>query len=418
MLDAPAGKLAGVLVIRFRHLHEIQVDYGYQQAEQALASFARRIGGVLRDVDIIERIGDFTLALTLPALSGSQQAELAASRILELVEVPVEIGNDKLTLKLDLGVAMYPADGHAPESLLRCAEVACDAAANTVNGYQRYSESLEDRTDLPRSYLMEREIADALRNDEFRLYMQPKIDLRTGALTGAEALLRWDRPDGRQFRPDVFIPVAENSNLIVPLTIWTLNAALRSSDELTARFPAFTVAVNLSPSALSHGDIFAHVAQATSIWCSDQPQLVLEITETALFKEPERAAQTLDALHAEGIRLSIDDFGTGYSSLSQLAALRVGELKIDKSFVQGVTRIEKNAQIVRSIIDLAHNFDMTVVAEGIEDAQTLEFLRALECDAGQGFYFARPMPVEQFIDWADSYQPRPQFASVVGLVQG
>lgn len=391
----------GVLALRIPRIHEINVNYGYDVADAVVQEVQARIAAVMRDSDIVAAIEDAGFALILPDLLGSAQAELAASKIIQVCKSHFLVAGHDITVQVTVGIALYPSNALDAAGLLRCAELALVQANDNPAGYSLYCSALENRTKNIHSYVLERALHEALDRDEIYLCLQPKIDLRTGQLTGAEALARWTRANGEVIPPDIFIPIAERSSLIVPITLWTLNAALRACGDYFARFPDFSVAVNLSPIALNDPDIFDFVSQSASIWCTDKCQLTLEITEGALMEDPEAAIATLNKFHHDSIRLSIDDFGTGYSSLSQLGRLSVGELKVDKSFVMGVIHSERNAKIVRSIIDLAHNFDMTVVAEGIEDAATLQFLADLGCDYGQGYYIGRPMRLDVFEVWAD-----------------
>jgi diguanylate cyclase (GGDEF)-like protein len=395
-------KRVGVVLVRARHVQEIKASHGYECAEALVRTLAGRIVRVLRDNDEIERIEDSCIALILPDLSATAQAELAANGILAACQQPYEAGGDRLSPKVSVGVAIYPTDASTSGDLVRCADIAAAEATDTPAGYAIFNQAMDQTRQSQRSYQLERELEGAIGRGELHVCFQPKVALRDGALVGAEALLRWTRADGKAVPPDVFIPIAEQSNLIVPLTVWTLNTAMRACSDLLESDPGFSIAVNLSPVALNDPDIFALIAQAASIWCSTRQQLVLEITETALFRDPVTALRTLEEFHGEGIRLSIDDFGTGYSSLAQLARVRLNELKIDRSFVNGVTRIERNMQIVRSVIDLAHNFGLTVVAEGIEDDETYACLAALGCDHGQGYYIARPMVTDIFLEWAQT----------------
>lgn len=394
------GELVAVLVLHISHLHEININYGYDLSDQVITEVRTRVAQALRECDTIERLDEASFAMVLPRLHGGAQAELAAAKIIQACRPRLAFDEHELSVQLAIGVALYPSDAVDAAALLRCAELAAAQTDDSPTDYGVYSPALEKHARSIHSYVLERALHEAIDRDEIHLCLQPKIDLRSGRLVGAEALARWTRQSGEVVSPDVFIPLAERSSLIVQITMWTLNAALRSCGDYFDRFPGFSVAVNLSPIALGDPDIFDFINQAASIWCTDKCQLTLEITEGALIEDPEAAIAILDKFHQESIRLSIDDFGTGYSSLSQLGRLSVGELKIDKSFVLGVIDSERNAKIVRSVIDLAHNFGMTVVAEGIEDLATLNFLAELGCDYGQGYYIGRPMTLDSFANWA------------------
>lgn len=399
--EAP-GSLLGLIVLRVSHLHELNIHHGYEAADEVVAQLRARLGGALRDCDTAVAIEDAAFALILPGLQGAAQVELAASRVLAACRGRHELGGQAVTVPVALGAALAPTHANSAQELLRCAEIALGQARDNPAGFGLFDGRGAQAAPVLPDYVLEGELADAVDEEQLFLCLQPKLDLRTGTLAGAEALLRWRRASGDLVSPDVFIPVAERNGLIVNITLWSLNAALRASSEYFDRFPDFSVAVNLSPVALGDPDIFEFVTQAAHIWCSAPGQLTLEITEGALVADPAAAMALIEQFHRESIRLSIDDFGTGYSSLSQLGRLAVGELKIDKSFVFDLTKSARNVKIVRSIIDLAHNFDMTVVAEGIEDAQTLQLLTELGCDYGQGYFIGRPMTLEAFERWVEA----------------
>ena len=399
LANTKSRALVGVVVIRIPRMHEININYSYDFVDAMVHEVAKRSAGILRDIDSIERIEEGGFALVLPNLFGSAQAELAAASVLKSCKARFEFLGRDLTIQIAVGVALFPTHASAPETLLRCAELALAQSNENPMGYAVYSASLEGQFKHTRGYALERSLLEAIERDELHLCLQPKLDLRSGRLVGAEALVRWTTASGERVPPDVFIPIAERSTLIVKITLWTLNAALRCCSDYFERYPGFSVAVNLSPMALNDPDIFDFITQTASIWCTDKQQLTLEITEGALIRDPEIAIEILNKFHRENIRLSIDDFGTGYSSFAQLGRLSVDELKIDKSFVMGVIGSERNAVIVRSVIDLAHNFGMTAVAEGIEDQKTLEFLTELGCDCGQGYYLGQPMTLEDFENW-------------------
>ena len=394
------GRFVAAVVVQPRHHRQARTMHGHEAAETLVQGLAERVLGILKPGDHAERIDDARLALVLPALSSVAQAELAATGILKACAAPLDWADGHLALRANVGIAVCTDEPVAPGELLRRAELALERSLEGHSGYALYSPVLERAAvGGPMSHVLERELDGATERDELHVCLQPKVCMASGRLTGAEALLRWTRACGQRVAPDLFIPIAERSGLIVPMTLWTLNTALRACHDLFERVPDFSLAVNLSPVALNDPDIAGLIVDSTAIWCADPARLTLEITESALSSDPASAMRTLDELHAHGVRLSIDDFGTGYTSLSQLGVLSVGELKIDKSFVRNVTTTKRHGVIVRSVVDLAHNFGMSVVAEGIEDRDTFSFLSALRCDYGQGFYIGRPMTFDAFEQW-------------------
>jgi len=246
---------------------------------------------------------------------------------------------------------------------------------------------------------MESEIERAIINNEFQLYLQPKIDLGTGKVCGAEALTRWHNEKRGWAFLDQFIPIIEQTDLVMPFTEWGLNAAFRQCALCRKNWDCLSIAVNLSAQTLRHPEIVDMIARTIDIWGVDPRQVVLEVTESAMIQDPEQGLQILRHLDALGVRISIDDFGTGYSSLAYLKSLPVQELKIDKSFVMNLSKSPDNEKIVRTIIDLGHNFDLKIVAEGVEDRETYRRLVELGCDQAQGYHMARSMPVEDMKTW-------------------
>jgi diguanylate cyclase len=402
--ECDCSRFVAAVVVQPRHHRQTRTGHGHEAAEILVQGLAERVLEVLKPGDLIERIDDARLGLVLPALSSVSQAELAAAGILKACTAPLNWADGHLALKANVGIAVCTDEALTPGELLRRAELALDRSLAGHAGYALYSPVLERSPGGPMSHVLERELEGAIERDELHVCLQPKVCMASGRLTGAEALLRWTRANGQRVSPELFIPMAERSGLIVPMTLWTLNTALRGCHALFDRAPEFSLAVNLSPVALNDPDIAGLIVDATGIWCADPARLTLEITESALSSDPASAMRALDELHANGVRLSIDDFGTGYTSLSQLGVLSISELKIDKSFVRNVTTTRRHGVIVRSVVDLAHNFGMSVVAEGIEDRDAFSFLAALRCDYGQGFYIGRPMSFDAFAEWTAEHE--------------
>lgn len=393
---ADTTRVLGLVIVRTRKLRKVNRELGYEAGDQILREISARLARCLRPTDIMTRISGSEFALILPALIGIGQAVLAANKIGAVVREPFEIYDLTIRLRLAVGVAVYP--DHAPDakSLVARAESALSVAGAIQAGQAVYvPKKTEPQFELP----LEAELETAIENGEIDVHYQPKIDLSKQVISGVEALARWVSPSQGPVRPDIFVRIAEQSGLILPLTLLTLNVSLRACRELQRAFPDFSVSVNLSPSILNEHDVDELVKRALSIWGTEANQLTLEVTEGAIMADPAASLETLRRLRSTGVRISIDDFGTGYSSLAYLKNLPVNELKIDKSFVLNMIDNHGDAKIVKSIVDLAHNFELAVVAEGIENQGTFDRLAAMGCEFAQGFYMSRPLPLDGLLAW-------------------
>jgi EAL domain-containing protein (putative c-di-GMP-specific phosphodiesterase class I) len=350
----------------------------------------------------VARLGGDEFVVLLPN-SSIDQAKIAATRILKSLEVPISLEDQTVDLGAGIGIAGFPEHGLDVQSLLGRAEVAMYLAKKTGNQAVVYDPAFDKSSQQSLSLLSE--LRRAVDNNEFRLYVQPKVLLDTGQVIGLEALIRWVHPEKGMIFPDNFIPFAEKTGFIRVLTHWVLDQSAALCNALGAQGVHPKISANLSAHDLldselpaKFGDILARYQVTGSSFC-------LEITESAIMDDPIRALQTLEGLHAMGVELAIDDFGTGYSSLAYLKRLPVDELKIDKSFVINMERDTDDAKIVRSTIDLGHNMGLRVVAEGIENEVVWDILAKMGCDQGQGYFISKPMPVEQFIPWLKKWAP-------------
>jgi EAL domain-containing protein (putative c-di-GMP-specific phosphodiesterase class I) len=287
------------------------------------------------------------------------------------------------------------------DELLGHAEVAMYAAKRKNLGILVYEEKLDFGSAQNLTLLSE--LRQAIDEGQLRLYLQPKIHLGTHIVCAAEALVRWEHPVRGMVQPMQFIPFAEQTGFIRHLTLWVLEAAAGQWHSLQTSQGALRIAVNLSTRDLMDVDFPAKIDAILAKYGVPRSGFCLEITESAIMDDPQRAEATLDQLSVNGFKLSIDDFGTGYSSLAYLKSLPVNELKIDKSFVMGMENDESDAKIVRSTIDLAHNLGLTVVAEGVENAATYQLLADLQCDEAQGYFMGKPMPCADFMDWCERW---------------
>lgn len=387
-----------VLVVdidRFRRLNNI---HGYSIGDQILQKLTELLDSVKRPQDRLFRIGDNRFALVLKDIMNTGHAELAAQKVQRMLELPFQAGEESIPVTCTIGVSLYPVHGHNAEVLFKeCEDVLYGARlagkAVGVSIRQQEDDELSELWDL------EMALGRALDKQQLHVYYQPQLSIDTGAPVGAEALIRWIHPSKGMIRPDQFIPLAEKTGLIKPITNWLLNTVLRHSSKWTDQWGPLSVSVNIPPDFILRPYLKDFVASALRLWGSDNITLVLEIIERSLIEKPQLCFKVLMTLRDMGVRISIDDFGTGYSTLSYFKSIPVDELKIDQSFVKDLVTDNANQNIVRLITDLAHSFEMEVVAEGVEDAATLDHISKIGVDIGQGYHIARPMPAEEFHDW-------------------
>jgi diguanylate cyclase (GGDEF)-like protein len=384
---------------RFKHVNDV---LGHEVGDRLLQSVAERLQALCAPAhSVLARLLGDEFAILL-AQTDAREASEAALAILKDFERPLQIDNETIDLGAGIGIALFPEHGDDVNLLLGRAELAMYAAKTRQCGSLIYHAQLDAGSQESLSLLTE--LRQAVENDELRLYLQPKIDLQRGRVVGAEALVRWQHPTRGLVPPMQFIPFAEQTGFIRMLSAWVLSGAARFSRQALDAGLALRLSVNLSTRDLMDQDLPGKIEAMLAPLEVPPASLCLEITESAIMDDPERALSTLEHLHAMGFKLSIDDFGTGYSSLAYLKRLPVDELKIDKSFVMAMERDLDDARIVRSTIELAHNLGLSVVAEGLETAKAWAMLSRLGCDEGQGYYICKPMPQEQFIDWVQSWQ--------------
>lgn len=404
--DSPHGR--ALLLVNVRHMRDINVALGSAQTDRVLQELNDCFAAQLRTGDLSAHLGGDEYGVLLTQLPNPSVALLAAAKLHNAVKPALIVGNDEVPIRLTIGIAIAQA-GDSAESLLRKANIAVADARRTERESVLYSEDL--RAGNQDWLSLRRELREAIDNGELQLHYQPKIDLATGAVRGAEALTRWPSPARGWVPPDVFIAIAEQSDLIEPLSFWSVNTALRQCSLFRSKLECASVAVNLSANILHHPHLVETVARAMNIWGTQPGNLILEVTESAMMRDPAASLRTLQTLHDQGITVSIDDFGTGYSSLAYLKKLPIRELKIDKSFVINMHNDRDDESIVRAIVDLSHTLGVAVVAEGIENADTLDRLARMGCDYGQGYFIARPMPADAMLDWVaarDAHAPLPE----------
>jgi len=379
---------------RFKHVNDV---LGYSFGDLLLVAVSRRLTQQdLRDGDMVARLGGDEFAVLL-SLSDANSALAVAERIAKSFEMPLVIDDQTVDLSAGIGVACWPMHADDADTLLSRAEVAMYAAKSRTTGIQLYDPVLDSSSALTLSLLTE--LRQAIDHDELRLFLQPKVRLSDDAVVGAEALVRWQHPVRGLVPPLEFIPFAEQTGFVRQLTLWMFDRAARMSRELHDQGFALRLSINLSTRDMLDIELPSRLEEILQRHAADATAFCLEITESAIMDDPQRAQATLDKLSQRGFTLSIDDFGTGYSSLAYLKRLPVDELKIDKSFVMNMQADDDDEKIVRSTIDLAHNLGLTVVAEGVENGVILEQLRALACDEAQGYFLSKPMPAEALVPW-------------------
>ncbi|HSW11392.1 MAG TPA: EAL domain-containing protein [Solimonas sp.] len=395
-LAADCGGQVAVAFIDLDQFKLINDSLGHHTGDALLRTMAQRLRACLRDGDLVARQGGDEFVVLLGNTHRGAIAYLAGL-ILDAIAQPCVIAGRELRITCSIGISLSPGDGDDAATLLRHADVAMYRAKEAGrNNVQYYSADMQSGI-AGRLELLTR-LSQAIERAEFRLHYQPKFDLRSGRITGAEALIRWESPEG-MVMPETFIPLAEETGLILAIGHWVLRTAcLHNRAWLDAGIGQIPVSINLSRRQIAQGDITAAVAAVLDDTGLPPELLELEVTESMVMPDADQATATLLQLRALGVRLSMDDFGTGYSSLSQLKRFPVQSLKIDRSFLREVTTDADSAAIVKAIISLGHNLDLRVLAEGVETAEQQAFLGANGCDELQGFYLARPMPAERFAE--------------------
>ncbi|GAA4867815.1 bifunctional diguanylate cyclase/phosphodiesterase [Luteimonas vadosa] len=395
--------LLALVVVDIDHFAQINGTSGYAFGDEALVHLGVQLKSVARKYDHVGRIGDNRFALLLPTVLNPGHAELAVQKLFRLLEVPLQSPEGPVCLAITAGAALCPVHATHPEYLLRVAEMTLASAR--LQG-RKYLFAEDQARTMPLSDLwdLELNLANALERGELCMHYQPQVRLSDMAPCGVEALMRWNSPTRGQVSPSVFMPIADRMGLTRKMTLWALNTVLRQAAQWEHDWGPLTMSLNVPGSVAGHMDLPEQVDNALNLWRSEKVKLVLEITEDSLM-ERDRSTEILQRIRDLGVTISIDDFGTGYSCLAYFRNLPVDELKIDRSFVSDLLSDRASADITSLIIDLAHRFGMSVVGEGIEDAGTLEALRAAGCDVAQGYFFGKPMPPQELQAWLRSYAP-------------
>jgi diguanylate cyclase (GGDEF)-like protein len=401
----PTDPQIAVMLIDLDRFKEINDTLGHATGDLLLQEVAARLRRSVADRVTVARLGGDEFALLDPSQTGPDGAVALAKQLREELHQPFTYQDLELEVSATIGVSIAPAHGRDASTLLRRADVAMYAAKNTTSGVAAYGENLDDHS--PRKLALVGELRSVIDRDGLEIHYQPKLEMATGRVVGVEALVRWPHPLVGLVPPDEFVPIAERTGLIGPMTDFVLRSALAQCRQWAEMGHDLTVAVNLSARSLLDADLVDDIDRALATSGIDVSKLILEITETSVMSDAEYAMQVLNRLSAMGLTLAIDDFGTGYSSLSYLKRLPVDEVKIDKSFVLNMENDENDAVIVRSIIDLARNLGLRVVAEGVETTRAWAALRDMDCDMAQGYVISRPLPAAQLTTWLATMTPLP-----------
>jgi diguanylate cyclase (GGDEF)-like protein len=396
------GERCTVMLMDLNHFKEINDTLGHHQGDRLLEEVAARLRATLRADDTVARLGGDEFAILVR--SAADPDEIAESLLARLRE-PFVVDDTTLQVGASIGLARCPEHGDDVETLIQRADIAMYAAKAASSGHATFDPAQNHHS--PRRLRIAADLPGAIERGELALAYQPKAELRSGRIVGVEALARWEHPDMGPLDPAEFVPIAEQTGLIIALTSAVLDAALERVAAWRALGHKLSIAVNLSARSFLDARLAAEIPQLLSAHGLPAECLELEITESMLMHDPQRAQETLERLAAIGVRLSVDDFGTGYSSLAHLKRLPVDTIKIDKSFVLEMAHDEADDAIVRSTIDLAHNLGLGVVAEGVESAATWMRLGALGCDLGQGYHLAPPLPAEGLLALLEAERHQP-----------
>ena len=386
-----SGKLVGILWLNLERFQRVNESFGRAAGDRLLMAFGERLAKSVWENDTVARMGGDKFAVLLREIAAPNDAARVAGRLREALAEPFSILGQEIFLGANIGIALYPTDAESAESVVANAEIAMLRTREEGGAFRYYTAKMNSAA--AERLELEAALRRALERDELRLHYQPRVDLRTGAIGGVEALIRWQHPSIGMVPPANFIPLAEDTGLIVPIGQWVLETACAQSRRWRESGHAnLRMAVNLSPRQFRQSDLVASVSRALERSGVAAEALELEVTESVAMDNPERSAGILRSLKELGISLAIDDFGTGHSSLGYLNRFPLDFLKVDQSFVKGTPGDADSAVIVRTVIALARNLRLETIAEGVETEAQLRFLQKEGCEEAQGYLFSRPQP--------------------------
>jgi diguanylate cyclase (GGDEF)-like protein/PAS domain S-box-containing protein len=392
------GRLIALLLMDLDRFKEVNDTFGHHFGDVLLKQVAFRLRNQLHVDDTVARLGGDEFAVVLTSALDPNAVAMTARRILNSLQQPFVVEGQVLEVGASIGIALYPQHGSDARTLMRRADVAMYATKQSNAGFT-FHERDEPESRVPDQLSLVVEMRTAIERNEFELYYQPKRHLHSGLVTRVEVLIRWNHPRRGLLMPVSFVPIAERTGLIKPMTDWILDKALQQCREWQDAGAPIHVAVNVSAKSLLEETLPSKVQSLLDKWNIDPRFLKIEITESSIMADPAHALAIMSMLQSMGVRLSVDDFGTGYSSLTHLRELPIDEIKIDKAFVLGMLTSDADAAIVRTVIDLAHNLGKQVCAEGVEDAETLRRLEEMGCDLAQGYFISHAVPAAALMTW-------------------
>ncbi|WP_240626267.1 putative bifunctional diguanylate cyclase/phosphodiesterase [Thalassospira lohafexi] len=393
-----------VLFVDLDRFKDINDHFGHDVGDLMIQEMGQRLSRIIRDSDTAARLGGDEFAIIQTDVQNIEDTIVLAQRIIDELCQPFDCRGIRLHSTASVGITLFPEDGENPEQLVKNADMAMYAAkAEGRNNYRFFLPSMHERVKERKT--IEEDLRNALENDQLELYYQPKIDCRTERVVGAEALVRWHHPDRGLIMPGEFISVAEECGLINRLGAWVLEKACKQTQIWRdSSLPGLRIAVNLSPAQFQDAELVSSVTRIVKDTAMPEGTLELEITESILMNNPEKAVSTLKELKALGVMIAIDDFGTGYSSLNYLKRFPVSSIKIDQSFVNDIHVDMDDKAIVDAVIGLGHSLNLEVVAEGVEEVEQLDYLREKGCDFIQGYLYSKPLPADTFVTWVTERQ--------------
>ena len=397
-----------LLFLDLDNFKRINDTLGHQSGDKLLQNFADRLNGCLRSSDVVShtshdsssnmiaRLAGDEFIILLPRTTGASQTDRIARRILDALSEPFIVGKHELFISTSIGISLFPDDGQSVDDLMKNSDIAMyHAKKSGRNNFQYFSGKMNEASLF--KLKIEGRLRHAVENGELMLHYQPQVDLASGQISGAESLLRWTDPELGQVSPEVFVPIAEEYGLIIPISEWLVHETCRQGRQWLDRYnQPITMAINISAVHLSGHDLEGLIAGILRQSGYDPQYLEMELTESSILSDPNQAIRTLVNIQRMGLQTSLDDFGTGYSSLNYLMRLPLNKLKIDRSFIQNLEKDGRSVAIVSAIIAMAHSLNLEVIAEGVEVESHIRLLRKMKCDILQGYYIARPMPATDF----------------------